>query len=94
MEKHYVEKILEIFENEKKEVYFFEGNYTKQLVDLFNLDKCNIQTLRAIRDAVTFRIDLLKEKEENGGIRDWYSKIIGYITSFIDNIIWDRGGEV
>lgn len=94
MDKHYIEKILEMFENEKNEVYFFRDNYTKQIRTLFDLDKCNVQALRAIRDAVTFRIDLLKEKEENAGIRDWYSKIITYITSFIDNIIWEKGEEV
>lgn len=92
MDKHYVEKILEMFEKEKNVVYFFNEDYVPQLKTLFDLDKCNVQTLKAIRDAVTFKIELEKEKDLDN--RHWYSKVIAYVTEIIEDIIYEKDGEV
>ena len=92
MEKYYVEEILEIFKKEKNVQNSITGNYVPEITKLFDLANCNVQALRAIRDAVVFRIDMVKSKDEDN--RYFYSQIISYVTSVIDEYIWKKGGEV
>ena len=91
MDKHYVDQILEIFKNEKNSI-IITNNYEPEIIKLFDLENCNINTLRAIRDAVVFRIDIVKQKDiEN---RFFYSTVISYITIVIDTYIYTKGGDV
>ena len=92
MEKHYLEEILEIFKNERNVQNTITENYVPEIVKLFDLQNCNINALRAIRDAVVFRLDMMKCKDEDN--RYFYSQVIQYITSVIDNMIFSKGGEV
>lgn len=92
MEKHYLEQILEIFKNERNVQNTITENYVPEIVKLFDLQNCNINALRAIRDAVVFRLDMMKCKDEDN--RYFYSQVIQYMTSVIDNMIFSKGGEV
>ena len=92
MEKHYLEEILEIFKNERNVQNTITENYVPEIVKLFDLQNCNINALRAIRDAVVFRLDMMKCKDEDN--RYFYSQVIQYMTSVIDNMIFSKGGEV
>lgn len=92
MDKHYIDQILEIYKNERKQAIFFSEDHVSEIINLFDLDKCNIHALRAIRDSVVFRIDMLRRKDEENST--WYMNIISYTTSVIDKFIYNRGGEV
>ena len=61
MEKYYVEEILEIFEKEKNVQNSIIKNYVPEITKLFDLTNCNIQALRAIRDAVVFMNKPIKD---------------------------------
>ena len=92
MEKHYVEKLIEIFEKERKNSNMItDDKYEKEVINLFELDKLNINCLKAIRDAVVIRLSDLKSKDEEN--RFFYMNIIQYVTSTIDNYIVKAGGE-
>lgn len=91
MDKHYVDQILEIFKNEKNSI-IITNNYEPEIIKLFDLENCNINTLRAIRDAVVFRIDMVKQKDMEN--RFFYSTIISYITTVIDTYIYTKDGDV
>lgn len=93
MEKHYIEKLIEIFEKERKNSNIISNDkYEKEVINLFELDKLNINCLKAIRDIVVIRLSDLKFKDEKN--RFFYMSITSYVTSTIDNYIVKAGGEV
>ena len=93
MEKHYVEKLIEIFEKERKNSNIISNDkYEKEVINLFELDKLNINCLKAIRDIVVIRLSDLKFKDEEN--RFFYMNILYYVTSTIDSFITKTGGEV
>ena len=93
MEKHYVERLIEIFEKERNNPYMIiDDEYEKEIVNLFELDKLNVNCLRAIRDAIVIRLSHLKAKDEKN--RFFYINIISYVTTVIDSFIFIVGGEV
>lgn len=93
MEKHYLEKILEIFKKEKSKLNFtFDDKYDSEIIELFDLKSCNINSLRAIRDAVVVRLSDLKQNEDQD--RFFIANIISYITTTIDQVIIEKGGQV
>ena len=93
MEKHYIEKLIEIFEKERKNSNIISNDkYEKEVINLFELDKLNINWLKAIRDIVVIRLSDLKFKDEKN--RFFYMSITSYVTSTIDNYIVKAGGEV
>ena len=93
MEKHYVEKLIEIFEKERKNSNMItDDKYEKEVINLFELDKLNLYVLQAIRDAIVCKMADMAWKDEKN--RFFYMSITSYVTSTIDNYIVKAGGEV
>lgn len=93
MEKHYVEKLIEIFEKERKNSNMItDDKYEKEVINLFELDKLNLYVLQAIRDAIVCKMADIAWKDEKN--RFFYMSITSYVTSTIDNYIVKAGGEV
>ena len=93
MEKHYVEKLIEIFEKERKNSNMItDDKYEKEVINLFELNKLNLYVLQAIRDAIVCKMADMAWKDENN--RFFYMSITSYVTSTIDNYIVKAGGEV
>lgn len=93
MEKHYVEKLIEIFEKERKNSNMItDDKYEKEVINLFELDKLNLYVLQAIRDAIVCKMADIAWKDEKN--RFFYMSITSYVTSTIDNYIVKVGGEV
>lgn len=93
MEKHYVEKLIEIFEKERNNSNMItDDKYEKEVINLFELDKLNLYVLQAIRDAIVCKMANMSWKDEKN--RFFYISITSYVTSTIDNYIIKAGGEV
>lgn len=93
MEKHYVEKLIKIFEKERKNSNTItDDKYEKEVINLFELDKLNLYVLQAIRDAIVCKMADMTWKDEKN--RFFYMSITSYVTSTIDNYIVKAGGEV
>ena len=93
MEKHYVEKLIKIFEKERKNSNMItDDKYEKEVINLFELDKLNLYVLQAIRDAIVCKMADIAWKDEKN--RFFYMSITSYVTSTIDNYIVKAGGEV
>ena len=93
MEKHYIEKLIEIFEKERKNSNMItDDKYEKEVINLFELDKLNLYVLQAIRDAIVCKMANMSWKDEKN--RFFYISITSYVTSTIDSFIVKAGGEV
>ena len=93
MEKHYVEKLIKIFERERKnENIISNDKYEKEIIKLFDLENLNLYVLQALRDSIVHTFaKLAYEEVEN---RFFYMSITSYTTTTIDNYIVKAGGEV
>ena len=93
MEKHYVEKLIKIFEKERKNSNMItDDKYEKEVINLFELDKLNLYVLQAIRDAIVCKMSDMAWKDEKN--RFFYMSITSYVTSTIDSYKIKAGGEV